>query len=71
MILDLVREFLEWSGMEFTLKVFDPEVGNAVELRSRQEIARQMVGREDWGEDAGMHGEGAGMGRRECHNERV
>ena len=40
----LVREFLEWSGMEFTIKVFEPEMGDAAGYKGRMELARQLVG---------------------------
>ncbi len=58
LLVGLVREFLEWTGLEFTLKVYDPEmcIGGsaqaaaaaaapppAVPSRSRQDLAKELV----------------------------
>lgn len=39
----LVREFLEWAGLEFTTKVFEPEVGEAGQYHGRMGLSKQLV----------------------------
>ena len=43
-MVDLVHEFLQWCNMEFTLKVFEPELGLGSDYRTRSELVRQLVG---------------------------
>lgn len=56
LLVALVREFLEWSGMEFTAKVYEPEMGPAADYRGRMDLVRQLVGR---GFDGKLVGEAA------------
>lgn len=42
LLVALVREFLEWSGMEFTIKVFAPEMGPEADYKGRMELCRQL-----------------------------
>ncbi|KAL6754534.1 hypothetical protein V8C86DRAFT_2700373 [Haematococcus lacustris] len=41
-LMSLVREFLEWAGLEFTLKVYEPEIGPMPTFKSRSELGRQL-----------------------------
>ena len=44
LVVGLVREFLEWCNLEFTLKVFEPEIGKDVGGSSnRSSLLRQLV----------------------------
>jgi len=43
LLVALVREFLEWAGLEFTVKVFEPEAGPAAEYHGRMGLATQLV----------------------------
>jgi len=41
---DLVREFLDWCNLSFTLKVFEPEIGRQVtNSDDRGALLRQLV----------------------------
>jgi hypothetical protein len=44
LLIALVREFLEWAGLEFTVKVFEPEVGSCAEYHGRMGLSKQLVG---------------------------
>ncbi|KAJ9508932.1 hypothetical protein QJQ45_028251 [Haematococcus lacustris] len=37
------QEFLEWAGLEFTLKVYEPEIGPMPTFKGRSELGRQLL----------------------------
>lgn len=43
MLVGLVREFLDWCNLEFTLKVFEPEIGRVAKSSDRGSLLRQLV----------------------------
>ena len=43
MLVELVREFLDWCNLEFTLKVFEPEIGRVSKSNDRGSLLRQLV----------------------------
>uniref|UniRef100_A0A7S3QQQ7 FGFR1 oncogene partner (FOP) N-terminal dimerisation domain-containing protein n=1 Tax=Dunaliella tertiolecta TaxID=3047 RepID=A0A7S3QQQ7_DUNTE len=42
LLVALVREFLEWAGLEFTAKVFEPEMGPAAQYHGRMGLSKQL-----------------------------
>ena len=48
MLVGLVREFLDWCNLEFTLKVFEPEIGRVAKFSDRGSLLRQLVSKSSW-----------------------